>query len=100
MNMPGFTAQASLSRTMGKYQGNAVFSNSRANEVLPMQGFAAAALETHNLVWRPFEKLAWCCSDWHGRPLCAYYYVPVWYDCDVTYTPYACMFCHPPVLHL
>ncbi len=96
--IPGFSAEASLGPTMGKYQGSTVFSSSGAGEVLPMQGLTGARIPTQNLVW-PWEKRVWCCvPDWLGRPRCTYYYVPVWYDCTVQYTPFACWICHPPVV--
>jgi hypothetical protein len=99
MNVPGFTAEASLRRTMGKYQGNAVFGSSGAIGVLPMQAFTAAHVEMQNL-WRPpFGKKVWCCFNFLGLPRCTYTYVPIWYACDVLYSDgLPCMYCHPPVL--
>jgi hypothetical protein len=65
-----------------------------------MQDFAAGPILRQNLVGagRPWEKLVWCCSHVLGLPRCTYYYVPVWYDCEVLYTPLPCWLCHPPVV--
>lgn len=98
--IPGFTAEASLGPTIDKYQGSTVFGSSGAVEVLPMQEFAAAPIPTQDLLWSPpWEKRVPCCvPDQFGRPRCTYYYVPVWYSCEVFYTPFACWVCHPPVV--
>ena len=101
MNVPGFTAEASLSRTMGRYQGNSVFGGSDALQVSPMQEFMAAPMAAQSRSWPlPWEKKVWCCSSFNGRPYCTYYYVPVWYQCEVIYNPYACWVCRPPVFEI
>ncbi len=96
--IPGFTAEASIRPTIGKYKENTVFGSSGAVEVLPMQEFTAAPIAMQNLVWPPpWEKRVPCCrSDQFGRPRCAYNYYPVWYQCEVSYTPFACWICYPP----
>lgn len=38
MNLPQFNAESSLGPTIGRYRGNACFSNSNMVEVLPMLG--------------------------------------------------------------
>jgi hypothetical protein len=98
MNVPGFTAEASLNRTTGKYPGNTLWGSAGVIEISPMlQQFTAGSIE--NRLWPPpWVKRVPCCSSWFGRPICTYYYVPVWYQCDVVYNPYACWICRPPVL--
>jgi hypothetical protein len=96
MNTPGFTAEASLTRTMGKYQGNTVFSGSGAIAVLPMQGFTAAPSATQNLVWPPPWGRPVTCSAWYnGRPYCTTTWAPVWYSCQCVH---GSAICRPPVL--
>lgn len=85
MTLPGFTAEASLSRTAVTYQGNMVIGGSDAAGILPMRGFTAAPILSQNLSWQPpWTKRLWCCSrDTHGTPHCTYFNVPAWYDCSV-----------------
>jgi hypothetical protein len=98
MTVPGFTAEASLSRTVVTYQRNMVIGGSDAVGILPMQGFTAAPISSQNLTWPPWTKRLWCCAgDMHGIPHCTYFYVPAWYDCYVVYTPLPCWICRPPV---
>ncbi len=94
MNMPGFTAEASLRPTIGKYQGNTVFGGSGAAQILPMQELTIAP----NLVWpRPWEKLVPCCFyDYSGKPRCSYHPVPLWYWCERLPTELTCFVCYPP----
>lgn len=98
MKVPGFTAEVSLGRTIGKYRANTVFGSSPASEVSPMQEFTAGPIAAQSRIWPfPWEKRVPCCVSFNGRPYCTYYYVPVWYQCEVTYNPYACWVCRPPV---
>jgi len=101
MNVPGFTAEASLGWTKAKSQRSTVSGSSSATTVLPMQGFTAAPVAMRSRIWPPpWEKGVPCCTpDSVGRPHCTYYYVPVWYQCEVFYTPFACWICGPPVIH-
>jgi hypothetical protein len=48
MNVPGFTAEASLGWTKVKSQRSTVFGSSSATTVLPMQGFTAAPVAPWN----------------------------------------------------
>lgn len=98
MNMPGFTAEVSLSRTMGKYQSKKAFGHSAEVEALQMQEFGRLSGAEQGLSrLAPWEKRVPCCTLFDGRPYCSYSYVPVWYDCDVIYTPLPCWICRPPV---
>ena len=91
MNMPGFTAEASLGPAKGKYQGNAIFDSSGAVRVLPMQESTAASIVTQ------WGRRVWCCSyDSSGKPRCTYYTVPFWYWCRIVYNPLPCFICYPP----
>jgi hypothetical protein len=97
MSAPGFTAEASLRPTPYKHRGTAVSSSYAPAKVVPMQDSTAA----HILPWPPpWMQRVPCCVDFGGRPYCTYSYVPAWYQCEVTYTPYACWSCYPPRLHL
>lgn len=54
MNMPEFTAEASLSPTTGKYWGNTVYSKSRMTGFLTIPQFLASSnLNFKSLLWRP-----------------------------------------------
>jgi hypothetical protein len=102
MKMPEFTAEASLRPAMGRYYANTVFGGPRGVGVSPTQESMGASGLTHNaILWPPpWERRVWCCAyDWAGRPRCNYFYVPVWYDCDVIYNPLPCFICRPPVVH-
>lgn len=94
MNMPGFTAEASLYKTSGRYQSEATrsFGRSGTGEVLPMQEFLASSPLSQNLVFplRGFpiiisreravgmEKSCiatidggqWCCVPGPNAPIC------------------------------
>jgi hypothetical protein len=98
MNVPGFTAEASLGRAPSHFWGNVVSCNSAAVEILPMQEFTSAPTASGSRLWPPpWMKRVPCCISLFGRPYCTYSYVPVWYQCDVIYNPYACWICRPPV---
>src|SRR5713226_5157182 len=93
--IPGFTAEASLSPTTAKYQGNTVFGSSGAVEVLPMQEFTAAPIATQSLVWPPpWLKLVRCCGWYNGRIYCTSTWAPVWYNCQCWN---GAAICRPPV---
>ena len=99
MTLPGFTAEASLSRTVVTYRTNTVISSSNAVGILPMQGLKASPVSSQNLASAlAWTKRLWCCTrDTHGIPHCTYFYVPAWYNCYVIYTPLPCWICRPPV---
>jgi hypothetical protein len=90
MNIPGFIAEASLSRKIGQYRGNVAFPASRALKVTPAQG------------WSPFWRLARCCGPFWpfgGRIECVYQWVPIFYACECTQTFFGpSLFCYPPVI--
>ena len=95
MNLPGFTAEASLSRTTNNYQKNAVFAVSGGVEVLPMQQFTLAPIATQRLGWHgPWERPLTCCEWFEGRPYCSTTWVPIWENC---YCDFGAPVCRPPV---
>src|SRR5689334_5831537 len=97
MKTPEFSAEKSLSPTRGYYQGKVLFGSSSWIGVIPMQTPTAAGLAPNLAVGLQLGKQAHCCSPGlFGEPRCTYFTVPIWYDCDVTFTPYSCMICHPP----
>lgn len=99
MNVPGFTAEASVGRATANFSGNVVYRNSAAVGILPMQEITSAlSAGESRLSASPWMKRVPCCVALFGRPYCTYSYVPVWYQCDVIYNPYACWICRPPVL--
>jgi hypothetical protein len=97
MKIPEFSAETSLSPARGHYRGKTVFGSSSVG-VLPMQTPTAASSLTQNLVggFHLVGKQAHCCTPGlFGEPRCTYFTVPIWYQCDVIFTPYSCMVCHP-----
>jgi len=97
MNVPGFTAEASLSRTTIKYQKNAVIGSSGALEVLPMAHYyqGDATIPTQRLGWRgPWERPLTCCERFEGRPYCNTTWVPILDNC---YCEFGAAVCRPPV---
>jgi hypothetical protein len=94
MRMPEFTAEASLNPALGQYQANGVFGSSGTFRVLPMQALTSAPRLTPNLIG--VGRQAHCNTPGpSGEPRCTYFTVPVWYQCDVIFTPYSCMVCRP-----
>ena len=95
MNVPGFTAEASLSRSTNPYQKSAVFGSSGGVEVLPMQEFTVAAIAAQRLGWHgPFERPLTCCRSFEGRPYCSTTWVPIWENC---HCEFGAPVCRPPV---
>lgn len=98
MSVPGFTAEASIGPKTGKHLGGTVFGSSGVFGVLPPQGLGAAVTPAQYFPWPPpwMKRVPCCTADpIDGRPRCTYYYVPIWYQCQVHYNPYACWTCSP-----
>ena len=98
MNVPGFTAEASLTKTVSKYRNNILLGRVGSNAVLPMRGVSAAPVMENFLGYFPWEKRVPCCYEFEGKPYCSYFYVPLWYVCeDINRGGPSCPYCHPPV---
>jgi hypothetical protein len=95
MTTPGFTAEASLTKTMCKYRDSILLGREGPNAVLPMRGIPAALFGGHF----PWEKQIHCCYEYEGVIRCDYPWVPIWYVCeDISPLGPSCLQCHPPDL--
>lgn len=99
MTIPGFTAEASLTKTMCKYGDSILLGRVGPNAVLPMQGVPAAPFAENFAGHFPYKRV-WCCTpDCDGKIYCSYSYVPIWYVCeDISHDGPSCLSCHPPDL--
>jgi hypothetical protein len=103
MSIPGFTAEASLGPTVGKYRANTAFGRSDTINLIPSQQIRASSITGQNLGWwPPIWYLARCCGPlppYGGRIECVYQWVPIFYACECTQTLFGpSLFCHPPVV--
>jgi len=98
MSLPQFTAEMALSEVSQRYRGKRVIRFSFAGAI-PMQEPEPSAALASRFWPPPFYKRVPCCLPDPldpGRPRCTYSYLPVWWNCAVLSTPYACWICSPP----
>jgi hypothetical protein len=86
MTIPGFTAEASVTKIMSKYRVG-------PNAALSTQGVTPTFVQPFPFPWL---KQTHCCVEYEGKPQCTYSYVPIWFTCvDISPEGPSCEYCYP-----